>query len=238
MQVPGPYDSVVEHVTQPSVQEAIWSNIHYKCLYLAEKAPVCQGRLHEELGCNAVLDTARAILAGTYVYPEDFDEATKKLCRECALIRQNIPQDFDGTKITKEDHRGHWRKTKEETSSSKSSMHFGHYMAGSLFAYIDHFHSLKATLSLHHGLVLDRWAQGLSVMLQKDFGCSLITKLRAILLMESDFNGMNKQIHGIWMLANTRKYNLMPEEIYSKRSRMADDRTFTKVIAYDIIWQT
>jgi hypothetical protein len=29
-------------------------------------------------------------------------------------------------------------------------------------------------------------------MLQKLFGCSLITKLRSILLMEADFNSANK----------------------------------------------
>jgi hypothetical protein len=83
----------VEHVTQPSIQEAKWSNIHYKCLYLAEKAPVCQGHLHKELGYNVMLDTAHSILAGTYVYPEDLNKATKELCRECALIRQIVPQD-------------------------------------------------------------------------------------------------------------------------------------------------
>ncbi len=96
MQVPRINDSVVEHETQPSIQEAIWLNIHYKRLYLAEETPVCQGRLCEELGYNAVLDTARAILAVTDVYLEDFDEATKELCRECALIRQIILLDFVG----------------------------------------------------------------------------------------------------------------------------------------------
>jgi hypothetical protein len=78
VQVPGTNDLVVEHVTQPSVQEAIWSNIHYKCLYLSEEAPVCQWQLCKKLSYNLVLDTARTILAGTYVYPKDFDEATKE----------------------------------------------------------------------------------------------------------------------------------------------------------------
>jgi hypothetical protein len=155
VQVPGINDLVVEHVTQPSDQETICSNIHYKCHYLAEEAPVCQGHLCKEPGYKRVLDTAHTILAETYVNPEDFDEATKELFRECALIRQIVPQDSNGIKITKEDHRGHWRKTKEETLSSKSSIHFGHYMAGSLSVYVDHFHALKATLLLHHGLVLD-----------------------------------------------------------------------------------
>ena len=117
-------------------------------------------------------------------------------------------------------------------------MHFGHYKAGSISEYIDHSHALKATLFLHHGRVLDRWAQGLLVMLQKMFGCSLITKLRLILLMEADFNGSNKQVYGIRMLANARKYNLMPEGIHSEQNRMANDVTLTKAIAYDVIWQT
>lgn len=46
----------------------------------------------------------------------------------------------------KEDHKGHRQKAKEETSSSKSGYHFGHYMAGLISEYIDHFHALNVTL--------------------------------------------------------------------------------------------
>jgi hypothetical protein len=49
---------------------------------------------------------------------------------------------------------------------------------------------------------------------------------------------MNKQIYCIGMLANAHKYNPMSKEIYSKCNRIADNGTLTKVIAYDIIWQT
>ena len=37
------------------------------------------------------------------------------------------------------------------------------------------------------------------------------------------------------MLDNVRKYNLMPEEIFSERNRMADDRNLAKVLFYDIV---
>jgi hypothetical protein len=177
VQVEGPNDSVEEHVAQPSIQEAIWSNIHYNPFYLVEEAPICKGKLLGEFGYNATSPTAWAILDGIYEYPDDFDKATKELCQECAIIRQSIPQKSINIKITRENHRMHWRQAKEETSSSCSGLHFGHYKAGSLSDYINHFHALKVTLLLHHGLVLDHWAQGLSVMLQKMFGCSLITKL-------------------------------------------------------------
>ena len=75
-------------------------------------------------------------------------------------------------------------------------------------------------------------------MLQKMIRCSLITKLRSILLLEADFNSANKQIYGIQMLSNARRRNLIPEVIYSKQNRMVDDGTLTKVLTYDIIRQT
>ena len=37
------------------------------------------------------------------------------------------------------------------------------------------------------------------------------------------------------MLDNVRKYNLMPEEIFSEQNRMADDGTLAKVLFYDIV---
>ena len=73
-------------------------------------------------------------------------------------------------------------------------------------------------------------------MLEKIFGCSLITKLCSIFLMEANFNAINKIIYGIRMLLNNvRKYKLMPEEVFSKRNRLADNRTLSKVLFYDIV---
>jgi hypothetical protein len=74
-------------------------------------------------------------------------------------------------------------------------------------------------------------------MLEKIFGCSLITKLRSILLMEADFNATNKTIYGIRMLANARRYHLMPEEVFSEWNHLADDGTLSKIIIFDIARQ-
>jgi len=55
--------------------------------------------------------------------------------------------------------------------------------------------------------------------------------------MEADFNTTNKAIYGIRMLANVRKYKLVPEEVYSERNRLADKGTLSKVLFYDIARQ-
>ena len=97
-----------------------------------------------------------------------------------------------------------WKKVKDDTSSSQSSLHFGHYIAGTDCDYISQFHALRVSLALKKGIALERWSKGLSVMLEKMFGVRLVSKLRAILLMEADFNAMNKEVYGIWMLDNER----------------------------------
>jgi hypothetical protein len=74
-------------------------------------------------------------------------------------------------------------------------------------------------------------------MLEKTLGVTLVTKLRAILLMEADFNATNKIIYGSRMMERARESNLMPEEIFSKCNRMADDGTLSKTLFCDLARQ-
>jgi hypothetical protein len=159
------------------LQEAIWDNIHRKRFHLAESAPLCQEPFHGTFGYNAICDTSQKILDGTYDYPKDFDEATKEILQECALIWLKIPPSLLDTLITKEDWGNHWGKAKEETSSLVSGCHFSHYKSGLRSAYISHLQSHFASLVIKRGIVLDQRLQGLLVMLEKIFGCALITKL-------------------------------------------------------------
>ena len=53
-------------------------------------------------------------------------------------------------------------------------------------------------------------------MLEKMYGCTLVSKLRAILLMEGDFNFSNKM------------YEWIPEEIYGEKGKTADDGSLAK----------
>jgi hypothetical protein len=126
---------------------------------------------------------------------------------------------------------------KEDTSSSPSGLHFGHYIAGANCNYVSQFHALCVSLALKKGIALERWANGLSVMLEKMFGVPLVSKLQAILLMEADFNAMNKEVYGVRMLEEARKYKLIPEEIFSEKNCMADNGGLAKTLFYNIVCQ-
>jgi hypothetical protein len=101
--------TLTKNITQESVQEAIFTNIHRKQFFLAEAAPICTGNLRGKFGYNAVTRTAKAILNGTYEYPTDFYQATRDICEECACIREMIPIDSLDTIITKEQWRHQWK---------------------------------------------------------------------------------------------------------------------------------
>ena len=74
-------------------------------------------------------------------------------------------------------------------------------------------------------------------MLEKTLGITLVTKLRAILLMEADFNATNKIIYGNRMMEKVREHALMPNDIFSKQNRMADDGTLSKTLFCDLVRQ-
>jgi hypothetical protein len=117
VQVEGVDGTVTKYTGNDKLENVIRDNIHRKRFILAEDAPLCSGKLHGEFGYNAIFLVAALILAGTYEYPDDFDEATKEILQECARIRMTIPKDSVNTTITRDDWEAHWRRTKEGTSS-------------------------------------------------------------------------------------------------------------------------
>jgi hypothetical protein len=106
---------LTEHVTQESVQKAIFDNICRRHFFLAEAAPACNEPLQGLFGYNANMITAQCILNETYTFPEDFDQATKKICKECVRIRLMVPKDSLNITITKDDWKWQWNGRQEST---------------------------------------------------------------------------------------------------------------------------
>jgi hypothetical protein len=55
--------------------------------------------------------------------------------------------------------------------------------------------------------------------------------------MEADFNAMNKEVYGVRMLEEARKYKLVPEEIFSEQNCTDDNGGLAKTLFYDIVRQ-
>ena len=75
---------------------------------------------------------------------------------------------------------------------------------------------------------------GLTAMIEKKPGVTSLAKLRAILLMEADFNKSLKEIFGCRMMDSVRSNGLMQDEIFSERGRTSSDGALEKVLLFDI----
>jgi hypothetical protein len=220
----------MEHTTQDMVEQPIFSKVHEKQYTLAGEAPICNGALFQDFGYTANTPASRAVLNGTYVVPADSNSATKELFAKIAAICKLIPENLVFITITPEKWMQYWKVVNEETSSSESGLHFGHYTVGSKLDIILHYHTARMTVTLAHAIQLERWSRGLSVMLEKTLRVTLVTKLRTILLMEGNFNSTNKIVYGVQIMNNAQGHNLMPEEIFSEKNRMADDGILCKTL--------
>ena len=139
--------------------------------------------------------------------------------------------------VTEEDFQHYWRRAKERTSFSYSGIHFSHYKAAAHSDYLSKIHALKLSLITESGNSPERWARGLSVMLEKITGVVLVTKLRAILLMEADFNFHNKLVFGTRMMNLAQENGMVPEEIYNEKGKTVKDAIFQQVLIYDLARQ-
>ncbi len=156
--------------TQEGVQNTIFNEVHQKWYNLAEEAPICKGSLRRQFGYMSTLPTAWSVLDGSYDFPPGIDKATKEFFEEYAKIQLIVPANLVTGIISQEHWQQQWKKLNEDTSLSPSGLHFGHYIAGANCNLISQYHAIRVSLALKKGIALERWANGLLVMLEKVFG--------------------------------------------------------------------
>jgi hypothetical protein len=69
----------------------------------------------------------------------------------------------------------------------------------------------------------ERWGHGLQVLLEKIAGVALVTKLQVILLMEGNFNYMNKWIFGHQAINKLYALGYLPGNQCSQNESTAED---------------
>jgi hypothetical protein len=125
----------------------------------------------------------------------------------------------------------------KETFSSKTSFYCGRYIVGCVFDIITNCHAAWVLVVLAHAIQLEHWSSKLPVSLEKTLGVTFVTKLRAILLMEADFNTSNKIIYGVRMVSKIQGHDLLPEKYLPKRIEWQMTKYSQKTLFYDVTQQ-
>ena len=199
----------------------------------ARDSPITKGQIFQDLGHLANTDAADEILHGRYRYPADMEEGTELVFREATRLYAKNKGIVNY--ILKDDKfSSFWNTAREATESSKSGIHFGHYIAQSFSPFLTKLQVMKLNLVLSMGMLLKRWLHGLTILLEKEHGNINIEKLRAICLFEADLNWVLKVIFAKRMMANAQENHLVPPELFATAGSNAIRATLAKVLYTNI----
>jgi len=131
-----------------------------------------------------------------------------------------------------------WQKAREETSSSYSTIHFGHYITGTHDDRIAQFNACMAAILAVMGYSPNQWRHGLIVMLEKAPGNFEVERLHIILLFEVDCNQNNKWL-GRAFMKEAELWDLLAVEQYgSRHNKDVITQCLNKRLWYDYIQST
>jgi hypothetical protein len=184
---------------------------------LSMSAPITMTSLRERLGFSLDTDFAMSMLWGEVHIPANVDNASTIVIEEIIRLFQALHKGHAKVSLGADEFRYYWRRVREKTSLAISTVHFGHYKSATYSDRVTEFLATKITLIARGGCTPKRWGHGLQVLLEKNAGVALATKLRAILLMEGNFNYMNKWIFGHKAINKLYALGFVPGDQYSQK---------------------
>ena len=229
--------SVIHYKTQEEVESAIMSMCKQRFL-LTEDTPLMNSDgLCQKLGYLGNTRTAEDILDGRYTVPKNIDKVTKELLHQINEVKRQLSNKLPSS-VSLQDYKQFWKTCKEKTSSSFSGLHFGHYKACATNDYLASIQAKSIDLCFRTGIPLRRWSTGLTVMIEKLPGVTLVNKLRAILLMEADFNFGNRLIIGKKMVQGLEKKQFFPQDSFGSRNNLcAIEVPVCRALFFDVVRQ-
>ena len=165
-----------------------------------------------EFGLFGEQDAVSQVLQGTYVLPEDTPPAVARILNEISAVAKIMKGRGIDLTFSTEEYIRYWRKAKEKTSSSISGLHFGHWKTLAKCPWLAEQQAKLTKAAFQAGSPYKHWMHGLTVMLEWIAHCVHVDKLRAILLIETDFNFANKLVFGKKMVDNMEEAGVIPPE--------------------------
>jgi hypothetical protein len=202
---------------------------------IARDAPISEGQLFDDIGYLGDTASTKAILEGTYKFPPNMCPKTRLLCKLAHEIFSQKSMEDIATFIQTSDYQYYWKRANEFIQSSYSHIHFGHHKAAARDRYLSALEAAKLSLATRSGIPLERWGSALTVLLEKEFGNIYIKKMRAICLMEADFNWLNKLIFAKRMMDQAYDAGHVPLEQFAKRGTQAAHGVLCKVLFCDYV---
>jgi len=139
-------DETIEDSTcKEDTEDFVFAKIEYR-FQLVNDAPISSTKLIKKLGYLADSDIARQLVEGSFVIPDELDDATVLILEKIDRIGDQLSNGEVIIEITAEEFQYFWKKVCKNTASSVSGFHYGHYKAAAHSQKISEFLAKKIAL--------------------------------------------------------------------------------------------
>jgi hypothetical protein len=209
---------------------------HHAKYHQTEGTPPMRGPLLHQLGYLGIGKEADDILQGRYTRRPGTDDASAALLAQLQTVdplQRTLP-----VGISAAEYQSGWSKVKEKTSAGGNTLHFGHCKAIARDAELSEMESAFISIPLRSGYVFRAWKYGVDCVLPKKKNELLVHALRTIVLLEADFNFLNKHVARKAMAnAELLKQGIAPEQYGSRKFFRAIDHVLNKIFSFDLLRQ-
>ena len=222
------YRCVIQVTSQHLIEQAIMKENSHRFI-LAYSSPLLQEETVNALGYSGEGQLSKNLLMHRAML-ETRDERLKDLMK----LFHNSPHSKKHPFVTVDQWNEHWSHSTEKTASSASGLHYGHYKAHTSSPLVSSVKCNLVNLVVTNSTPLERWICGVSIMLEKSPGNLIVEKLRALLLLEADFNGLHKINFNGRLMPYLEVTSSMPQEIIGdRRSQAATHLALSKKLIAD-----
>jgi hypothetical protein len=177
---------VITHTSQAAVEQSIKRECKAR-FRLGHLAPIEESELGAELCHLSESSAAVQIIQGEYEIPPGTDQYTAMVLQAIGdigktILRQGLTAD---RLLTVEECQHYWRRIKENTSSSPSGIHHGHWKATTGDREMAELVTDQMNLIIQSGIPPERWGVALQVLLEKVAGDCSVDRLCSIQLYEA-----------------------------------------------------
>eukprot|EP00956_Cyclotella_meneghiniana_P028262 scaffold65213_cov39-Cyclotella_meneghiniana.AAC.1 len=205
---------------------------HLNQMYIEERPPT-KVEFQSILSQHGTSEVALGILDGA------IDPSTLGLDEQATdFIKGLAKTDKEKTlsmpcEMSRKEFQAAMKATHKDTSSSASRLHYTLWQTIAEDDELSAIHATMISLPFKHGFICDRWKKIIDCMLEKKPGVRKIHIMRIICLFEADFNTLLKWMFNKFIMPNSEKSGLSPNQWGGRVNRSAPACAMRNLLSWE-----
>jgi hypothetical protein len=200
----------VEYTSKEDIEEGC-NGGNSRCFSQTAGTPFMTQLFFKDFGYLAQGTATSSVLDGTYLPAPGTDIYAVKLLKQLKMDPAVANAPPMKVVFSIQQHIRGWKKAREFTASAPTGLTFLHFISAAYDPILASFDTTMVNIPYATGYSSLRWQSGSNICIHKSVASLRVDKLRTILLLDQEFNHINKLL-GRSLMSHAETYSQIPAE--------------------------